>query len=74
MTAPEGVEIGVFVYGSLEAGVGWGSGEARVVSDCGQKNEVLSKRAKRVSRSIDVNVNSRGVLDIYGQNGANNRS
>ena len=24
--------------GSLEAGVGWGSGEARVVSDCGQKN------------------------------------
>ena len=38
MTMPDGVEVGFSVYGSLEAGVGWGSGEARVVSDCGQKN------------------------------------
>ena len=33
-----GVVIGIFVYGSLEAGVGWGSGEAQVISDCSQKN------------------------------------
>lgn len=38
MAMPEGVEIGFFVYGSLEAGVGCRSGEAHVVSDYGRKN------------------------------------
>ena len=38
MTMPKGVEVGFSVYGSLEAGVGWGSGEAQVVSDYSPKN------------------------------------
>ena len=38
MTVPDGIGIGIFVYGSLEGGVGSGSGEARVVSDYGPKN------------------------------------
>ena len=60
MATPEGVEIGIFLYGSLEGGLGEGRARRRL--------SVI------VVKKIDVNVNSTGILGIYGQIGANNRS
>ena len=72
MTAPEGVEIGVFVYPvrahSSLAGL---TGPWKPVSGEGRARRGLSVI---VVKKIDVNVNSTGVLGIYGQNGANDRS
>jgi len=44
-----------------------------------EKVQVVSNGARRrlsviMAQKIDVNVNSTGILGIYGQNGANNRS
>lgn len=52
MTMPGGVEIGFFVYGSLEAGVGCGSGEAQGASDCSQKNRCPCPRNWQVGQSM----------------------
>jgi len=56
-----------------------GEGRARPVRNRHRKVQVISNGARRrlsviVVKKIDVNVNSTGILGIYGQIGANNRS